>query len=106
MRISDWISDVCSSDLLVARVSSVTLIAFLLVLLWMVVGIVMESGQSFMQVLTFGTQLPAEAIAAMGIDSNTDKFIFCVNVLIGRSEERRLGKEGVSTCRSRWSPSH
>src|SRR3546814_6072789 len=24
----------------------------------------------------------------------------------GRSEERRLGKEGVSTCRSRWSPSH
>src|SRR3546814_17943617 len=25
---------------------------------------------------------------------------------IERSEERRVGKEGVSTCRSRWSPSH
>src|SRR3546814_11940244 len=25
---------------------------------------------------------------------------------MGRSEERRVGKEGVSTCRSRWSPSH
>src|SRR3546814_13754984 len=25
---------------------------------------------------------------------------------IGRSEERRVGKECVSTCRSRWSPSH
>src|SRR3546814_12107944 len=25
---------------------------------------------------------------------------------IGRSEERRLGKECVSTCRSRWSPYH
>src|SRR3546814_17703807 len=24
----------------------------------------------------------------------------------GRSEERRVGKEGVSTCRSRWSPYH
>src|SRR3546814_13244707 len=24
----------------------------------------------------------------------------------GRSEERRVGKEGVSTCRSRWSPEH
>src|SRR3546814_12036769 len=24
--------------------------------------------------------------------------------LHGRSEERRVGKEGVSTCRSRWSP--
>src|SRR3546814_4019993 len=25
---------------------------------------------------------------------------------IHRSEERRVGKECVSTCRSRWSPSH
>src|SRR3546814_13707770 len=25
---------------------------------------------------------------------------------IGRSEERRVGKECVSTCRSRWSPEH
>ena len=24
----------------------------------------------------------------------------------GRSEERRVGKECVSTCRSRWSPYH
>src|SRR3546814_14858878 len=24
----------------------------------------------------------------------------------GRSEERRVGKESVSTCRSRWSPYH
>src|SRR3546814_1669591 len=26
--------------------------------------------------------------------------------LISRSEERRVGKECVSTCRSRWSPYH
>src|SRR3546814_15394088 len=25
---------------------------------------------------------------------------------MARSEERRVGKEGVSTCRSRWSPNH
>src|SRR3546814_12161745 len=25
---------------------------------------------------------------------------------VDRSEERRVGKEGVSTCRSRWSPEH
>src|SRR3546814_12146475 len=25
---------------------------------------------------------------------------------IQRSEERRVGKEGVSTCRSRWAPDH
>src|SRR3546814_16441022 len=27
-------------------------------------------------------------------------------VILTRSEERRVGKECVSTCRSRWSPSH
>src|SRR3546814_15305935 len=27
-------------------------------------------------------------------------------LLLSRSEERRVGKECVSTCRSRWSPSH
>src|SRR3546814_14076844 len=25
---------------------------------------------------------------------------------VPRSEERRVGKDGVSTCRSRWSPVH
>src|SRR3546814_4184314 len=29
-----------------------------------------------------------------------------VMVMHGRSEERRVGKECVSTCRSRWSPYH
>src|SRR3546814_1314492 len=27
-------------------------------------------------------------------------------IIAGRSEERRVGKECVSTCRSRWSPYH
>src|SRR3546814_17699329 len=27
-------------------------------------------------------------------------------ITVDRSEERRVGKEWVSTCRSRWSPSH
>src|SRR3546814_16188155 len=30
----------------------------------------------------------------------------CLQTVIGRSEERRVGKECVSTCRSRWSPYH
>src|SRR3546814_1224812 len=37
----------------------------------------------------------AEAFAAAG-----------ANVILNRSEERRVGKECVSTCRSRWSPYH
>src|SRR3546814_11789825 len=31
---------------------------------------------------------------------------YCVGGPWGRSEERRVGKECVSTCRSRWSPYH
>src|SRR3546814_3726054 len=29
-----------------------------------------------------------------------------VGLVVARSEERRVGKECVSTCRSRWSPYH
>src|SRR3546814_19473642 len=29
-----------------------------------------------------------------------------VRTALARSEERRVGKECVSTCRSRWSPDH
>src|SRR3546814_13713151 len=32
--------------------------------------------------------------------------LFCLSADDGRSEERRVGKECVSTCRSRWSRSH
>src|SRR3546814_14228510 len=39
--------------------------------------------------------LAAKCLAANGI-----------RILLHRSEERRVGKECVSTCRSRWSPDH
>src|SRR3546814_20004700 len=35
--------------------------------------------------------------------------LFAMEVFVqdyARSEERRVGKEGVSTCRSRWAPYH
>src|SRR3546814_6564781 len=34
------------------------------------------------------------------------KYFRTLNGLMGRSEERRVGKAGVSTYRSRWSPYH
>src|SRR3546814_13433613 len=38
---------------------------------------------------------------------HTGGFKICLlELLFGRSEERRVGKECVSTCRSRWSPYH
>ena len=45
------------------------------------------------QWLSFAPELPSGMIYNIHYDSE-------------RSEERRVGKECVSTCRSRWSPYH
>src|SRR3546814_13443782 len=71
MRISDWSSDVCSSDLGCCRWSR-------------------SSACSTSSVRT-ATSGPARRPS-----SSSPR----------RSEERRVGKECVSTCRSRWSPYH
>src|SRR3546814_4732472 len=79
MRISDWSSDVCSSDL-AARIGlqqdriADTDIA----------GLQGEGDLLF----------PQHDLHLLGKGRQ------------GRSEERRVGKECVSTCRSRWSPYH
>src|SRR3546814_20099962 len=36
----------------------------------------------------------------------TGRTLMSIDVSQNRSEERRVGKECVSTCRSRWSPYH
>jgi cytosine permease len=68
---------------MVSRVSSVTLIAFLGVLVYMMFDVIATSGQSWASVMKFGAQLPPEALKAMGADTDMGKFTFCVNVLIG-----------------------
>src|SRR3546814_1081451 len=89
MRISDWSSDVCSSDLLDhafgQRIVRLTVFPGTVDDLVFDVGDVAHVGQ----VITAETQ-PA------GHQVESDH----------RSEERRVGKECVSTCRSRWSPYH
>src|SRR3546814_3993198 len=49
----------------------------------------------------FGAQLAAQLGLPYGFASH-----FAPQALDMRSEERRVGKECVSTCRSRWSPYH
>src|SRR3546814_18473530 len=77
MRISDWSSDVCSSDLAVPRAQRA-------------------------RVNPQGTDRPvSQPSAARGRRRLADgPHSGC------RSEERRVGQECVSTCRSRWSPYH
>src|SRR3546814_17737389 len=65
MRISDWSSDVCSSDL-----------------------------------------CPVFTSAMCFLPSSARRMTSCHSSGNFRSEERRVGKECVSTCRSRWWPYH
>ena len=67
----------------VTRVSSLMLIGFLGVLLYMMFGIISDSGQSWVQVMTYGTQLPDQMLETLGATSDTAKLIFCINLLAG-----------------------
>src|SRR3546814_16115218 len=96
MRISDWSSDVCSSDLMGItqhRKSSqlVQQIANLLLLK----GNFGKPGAGISPIPGIRT---SRAIALWASMKSRPRPI--------RSEERRVGKECVSTCRSRWSPYH
>src|SRR3546814_4994247 len=82
MRISDWSSDVCSSDLSDRQRR-----------------LMLERACGIEQPLHLGHGKNDRDLAdLLGADQLTHE--------IGRSEERRVGKECVSTCRSRWSPYH
>src|SRR3546814_2934459 len=88
MRISDWSSDVCSSDLKDDgrnRILSVDCDPCRIVMMAGILGI--DRGRCRSRIIDKYIH------AAKGIDCP-------------RSEERRVGKECVSTCRSRWSPYH
>src|SRR3546814_13725188 len=93
MRISDWSSDVCSSDLLdeVAEERGV--------------------GRKFHMV-----DVSVEGLVHSEHQLGHACFLSALCPFVhpcrasdrraSRSEERRVGKECVSTCRSRWSPYH
>src|SRR3546814_15193249 len=98
MRISDWSSDVCSSDL-----SRSLAFAAVCVVLTMVLGILIallmrRLGTVLRTLVSIGLLLawampPLSATIVWGWIFDTQ-----------RSEERRVGKGCVSKCRSRWSP--
>src|SRR3546814_12655631 len=98
MRISDWSSDVCSSDLLFlggATKEKVTA-AFKIIL--------SDPAVEGILVNIFGGIMRCDIIAD-GIVAAAKEVNLSVPLVV-RSEARRVGKEWVSTCRSRWSQYH
>src|SRR3546814_11173906 len=91
MRISDRSSDVCSSDL--EELADRDWVA--------------ETYRGFPE-LSIGRYRIRGGRKLQGIDFESPVASAQVKsaVLLARSEERRVGKEWVSTCRSRWSPYH
>src|SRR3546814_16248301 len=102
MRISDWSSDVCSSDLyhrgeFFSRDN-------------------IHPGMITLHPCGFphGPHPKAFATGAKAARKETDEVAVMldtrdaldVGAAAERSEERRVGKAGVSTCRFRWSPTH
>src|SRR3546814_5760359 len=87
MRISDWSSDVCSSDLSIQYDEMCT-----------------NARRLEEHSRTIGDELKT-------LQEKVSYYCFSIRVIAQRfcrrrSEERRVGKECVSTCRSRWSPYH
>src|SRR3546814_5262082 len=98
MRISDWSSDVCSSDLGIE--SQLDALHSHTVRLRSGGYIVLNATEALVAIdVNSGRATRERHIEETAVKTNLE-----AADEIGRSEERRVGKECVSTCRSRWSP--
>src|SRR3546814_13441354 len=113
MRISDWSSDVCSSDLALDLVGIELAGAHLLA--------DHRDRQRYREILDAIDDFTIRRLVGQLLDEADDDLgnawlqrrhpvrgeclvHQATHARVRRSEERRVGKEGVSTLRSRWSP--
>src|SRR3546814_12095527 len=104
MRISDWSSDVCSSDLTLEKFGGLGIIAAMVA--------AVSLGQRLVEIDRPRERACETVIVAdrnrRGLDhaGGDSALAHRFERDPERSEERRVGKECVSTGRSRWSPYH
>src|SRR3546814_12991486 len=94
MRISDWSSDVCSSDLRLTAETGPVLRRSAAQLGAVVLSGSSETIPTLRQVLGL---IAGRVPVLIEIKSRRSQRVAAL-----RSEERRVGQECVSTCRSRW----
>src|SRR3546814_19674318 len=116
MRISDWSSDVCSSDLtgttgsIAGDILNNAALIFNRSAVYAFDGVISGSGSVFPD--RGALNLTAKSIFGVNTNVNLTKLRVTVTntiesdgvVGVKRSEERRVGKECVTTGRSVWSP--
>src|SRR3546814_13498249 len=100
MRISDWSSDVCSSDLSTDESAPG----------YAVFGLAAERrfeafGLQWRGYARIANLFDREYVGSVRVNDGNGRYYEPAPGR-GRSEERRVGKECVSTCRSRWAPHH
>src|SRR3546814_19536726 len=99
MRISDWSSDVCSSDLDLGAMAAIGHADH-------VIDLDLATGAHTKIALDAGVEIDRHG----GVAAVRRRLAVPRRAARGkaadRSEERRVGKEWVCTCRSRWSPCH
>src|SRR3546814_14420295 len=99
MRMSDWSSDVCSSDLADATGAERG---------DCLVDDFEQQARAVFERTAVGVVAIVDAVAQELVEQIAVRAMYFDGIEAGqrRSEERRVGKECVGTCRSRWSPYH
>src|SRR3546814_19237443 len=99
MRISDWSSDVCSSDLLVRQAEHPDPALEAAGLQDDVVAADLRQRAREAAVVAGELEVAPRGVGTVLREDRVE-----AAEVAGSSEESRVGKEWVSTCRSRWSP--
>src|SRR3546814_19994984 len=94
MRISDWSSDVCSSDLSPPPVVPPPIMSMLTEA---------DGGRQCRREPLAPPAPPAPPVAPSAAENEVARFLAGDQRRGVRSEERRVGQECVRSCRSRWS---
>src|SRR3546814_11554377 len=106
MRISDWSSDVCSSDLDQPRIIAQRHLEAPRVIDLRDEAAVGDPGRVATKIAVVARHRLQSFEALRDPCRDPAVLRLLVETEVARSEERRVGKECVSTCRSRWAPYH
>src|SRR3546814_12119997 len=103
MRISDWSSDVCSSDLFNFIAFNIACDAIINYVAEALPDVDKSAGS-----IRYGVRRCQEfgIVNWSKIVKEMQSLVATTGIALDRSEERRVGKGWVSTCRVRWSPDH